>query len=325
MKLAYVGNFDVSFSTENHVAQGFLNNGWIVNRIQENTHTAEQIYAIAKNCDLLLYTRTWGVSGMMKVLEKLKEIRIPTASYHLDLYVGLKREDLYQRLPDGIKQLADDPFWRTEYVFTVDGDQESEKFFEKNGINHFYLQAGVHGQECYIHPTYDGTFDFDVTFVGSYGYHPEWTNRQELVDNLRGFCEKYGYKFGKFGNPQETIRGDDLNRLYARSRVVVGDSLCPMHNGRRHGFYWSDRIYETTGRGGFIIHPEIEGLQYHFDYGKDIETYKFGDFDGLYETIAHYIHDSNAREKIRVNGHQKTKRMHTYDQRVKAITNTIFS
>ena len=58
------------------------------------------------------------------------------------------------------------------------------------------------------------------------------------------------------------IRGKELNDLYATAKVVVGDTLC---KGFNYPYYFSDRLFETTGRGGFLIHPYIKGLEDYFE------------------------------------------------------------
>ena len=57
-KVIYIGNFNVSFSTECHVAKSFESLGWEVIRIQENKMVVADVIEKAKDCKFLLYTRT---------------------------------------------------------------------------------------------------------------------------------------------------------------------------------------------------------------------------------------------------------------------------
>src|SRR3989304_2166305 len=140
MRIAYCGNFKPTHSTETHLARTLEMLGHQVVRIQEDEVSPDMVFYLAYPCDLFLFTRTWGNTVTLQTLDKLREKKVPTASYHLDLYIGLKR--------DG--GLGDDPFWRTDFVFTPDGGHENE--FRNLGINHFYMKPGVFETECYIAP-----------------------------------------------------------------------------------------------------------------------------------------------------------------------------
>jgi len=107
-----------------------------------------------------------------------------------------------------------------------------------------------------------------------------------------------------------------LNQLYSDTKIVIGDTLCI---GFDYPYYLSDRIFETTGRGGFIIHPYIKGIEDLFEIGKEIVTYQFGDFDDLFKKIDYYLKHDKEREAIRKAGFERTKRDHTYRQRWEQI------
>jgi hypothetical protein len=309
--IGYIGNFKVDFTTENHLSRTLEGLGFRVLRFQEDEfeNRKDELYHKLKNVDMLFFTRTWGRTVTLELLEKLKARGIPTVSYHLDFYVGLQRDG-------GIEC---DPFWRTDYVFTPDGDARSQKFFEERCINHIYMKPGVFEPECYIvPPTASGTPD--VAFVGSYDYHGEWPYRQKLIDFLR---KEYGDRFKRFGNPGRddrnvtVVRGDALNRLYSRAKVVVGDALVLDFD---HEYYWSDRVYETLGRGGFLIHPYIKGMEEEFGLeDKYLVYYEYNNFGMLKEKIDYYLTHDEEREVIRLAGNAKVKADCTYTNRMKQM------
>lgn len=316
MKIAYVGNFSQRHCTETHLALTLEKLGHEVIRLQENEVTEGALSAmiITEDWDLFLFTRTWDTLVTMDHLAQLRERKIPSASYHLDLYVGLKRED-------GLDQ---DPFWRTDFVFTPDGSQQAAEVFKAKSINHYYMKPGVYEDECYI--AEPDNYGLDVVFVGGgeatgvgqqYG-HKEWPYRGKLIKFLR---DTYGDDFHKFGWPQATIRNEELNQLYANSKIVVGDSLCLNFD---HPYYWSDRVYETMGRGGFIIHPFIEGMQEEFTNGKNIVFYEYNNWEQLKEKIDYYLEHDDEREAIRKAGHEFVKANATYTQRLQQMLNVIF-
>lgn len=326
MRIAYVGNFTQSHCTEVHLAATLESLGHEVIRLQENELPPDTLSAMINSnpWDLFLFTRTWGNLVTLDHLAQLRERKIPSASYHLDLYVGLARKYLHGGLNIG-EVLQTDPFWRTDFVFTPDGDPESAKVFELNGVRHYYMKPGVFKSECYMaDPQY--TLKNDVLFVGGgnrlgepdgYG-HPEWPYRDQLIDWL---YRQYDVRFTKFGHPQETIRNEALNQLYADTKVVVGDSVCIDFN---HEHYWSDRVYETIGRGGFLIHPYIKGLEEEFTDGETIIFYNYGDFDMLKTKIDYYLEHDEERDRIRLAGHEFVKNHATYNERLTQMLDTVF-
>lgn len=244
---------------------------------------------------------------MADVLQTLKKLKIPSVTYHLDLWFGLERQ----------KDLDNDPVYKhIEHFFTVD-KLMADWFNEKTNVKGHYIHAGVFDKECYISPVHTTPRPplterlHDVIFVGSKGYHKEWPYRPELINKLKA---RYGRNFVHVGGDGEikTTRGADLNQLYADSKVAVGDSLCINFD---YPYYWSDRVYETLGRGGFMIHPYIKGMEEDFEDGKHLVFYKFGDWDDLFNKIDHYVANKEEREKIRLSGHEHVKKNHTYVNR----------
>lgn len=286
MRVAYVGNFRPSHSTENHVAGSLRALGHDVVQFQEDEQVQSldtlAARAVDEQVSLLLYTKTWGLDPdeTMRQWAILDAAGVPTASYHLDLYVGLERE----------VQLDSDPFWRTRFVFSADGGHDAE--FAAHGIDHEWLRPGVYRPECVDGRPQRSMQRFHVGFVGSHRwYHPEWPYRQQLVKWLK---VTYRGRAGIFPQGTQAVRGQALNDLYASVPVIVGDTLCPGFDQPR---YWSDRVYETLGRGGFLIHPWIEGLDDEFVDGEHLRFYRYGDFDGLRSLIDHYVaHPAEARE-----------------------------
>lgn len=324
MKIAYVGNFKQRHCTEVHLAATLGDLGHEVTELQEpdgyDKDFDDTLMDRVEGHDLFLFTRTWGKSVTLNHLREMRELNIPSVSYHLDLYVGLNRGN----------DLENDPFWRTDYVFTPDGDPESLKVFESKGINHFYMKPGVYKNECYIaeslltHPNRDNKGN-DVVFVGGgaptgepeqYG-HSEWPYRGELLKFLR---DTYGDRYSKYGYPQDTVRNEELNLLYARSKIVVGDSLCLNFD---HPYYWSDRAYETIGRGGFLIHPYIKGMEEEFTDGETIVFYEYNKWDELKEKIDYYLKHDKEREKIRLAGHEFVKQHATYNNRLQQMLDVV--
>ena len=314
-KIVFLGNFEVSYSSENHHAKSLESLGHTVVKLQEQKAKSHVILDQALNSDLFIWVHThgWETSGritMDNVLLELKKAGVETITYHLDLWFGLDRQ----------KDLEDDNFYKTiGHFFTVD-KLMADWFNENTQVKGHFIPAGVYDKECYIHKDYDSdNFKYDVIFVGSKRYHHEHKYRSDLIDFLR---KTYGSRFLHVGGDGDTgtVRGDELNKIYAQSKVAVGDSLNINFN---YPYYTSDRLFESTGRGGFTIYPCIVGLEEYFEDESEIVFYKHGNLEDLKTKIDKYLDADLERERIRLSGHERTKKEHTYVHRWATIMNEL--
>lgn len=85
--------------------------------------------------------------------------------------------------------------------------------------------------------------------------------------------------------------------------------------------YASDRVPETLGRGGFLIHPAVEGVTdgSHFTDGTHLVTWPLGDWDGLDDKIRYYLEHDTARRRIAAAGREHVLSHHTYSVRVRQL------
>lgn len=324
--IAYVGNFGPRHSTENHVKLSLEALGHRVVPVQEDALHAgtagrgdigwPQLAGALQDegADLLLWTRTWQhvrPEEQDAALEAVRAAGTPSASYHLDLYLGLDREE----------QVGREAFWRTDVVCTADGAMADEDWWIEHGVRHRWVRPGVLAAEC-VPGTRRPQFAADVAFVGSWRrYHAEWPYRQQLVRWLQRTYGSTGRDrrfrlWPEQGKP--AVRNEELNDLYASTKVVVGDSLCIGFNRPR---YWSDRVYETVGRGGFLVMPYIEGLGDEFTDGEHLRYYTFGDFGELKALIDYYTDPAHEDERARIAaaGQAHVRETATYTHRVAEV------
>lgn len=159
--------------------------------------------------------------------------------------------------------------YKADIIITTDGDDE-----------YHTIRQAVHKPEKIM---FEGKKIYDVIFIGTvYG-----KGRRELIERVKP----------KVFNDK---RGLDLNRLLGQTKIVLGDSY-PASN------YWSNRVYEMTGRGGFLIHPKVEGLSKYipqFERGKEKQM------------IQYYLENEKEREELRK---IQFKNCPTYDDRIKEL------
>lgn len=310
MKVAYCGNFVPPHSTENHVRTAWLSQGHTVVRVQEDkpddwTMLIESMSKI----DLVLWTSTTayaqaiGAKTQVQMLAAAKRKGVPTVAFHLDRWHGLDREPY----------LYTAPFFRCDLVITADGGPD----WKSIGVNHLWLPPAVSLPETEL-GTFDSAYASAITFVGTWrGYHAEWEHRAFLIDWLKNTYPRDVRFWPRPGQP--AIRGEALRNLYASVKVVVGDS-CLAGNATH---YWSDRIPETLGRGGFLIHPEVEGLTDHFTPGEHLITWKPYDFDRLQAHIGRALADPMWAQEVARRGRAHVREHHTYERRVEQIVEAV--
>lgn len=305
MRFAYIGNHSTPHSTESHVALALENNGHTVVRIQEAAKTWRWMgtSVAAAECDAVLWTTTYDFAPPDTFPEQrtwLAACPVPVIGYHLDLWWGLDRES----------RVWESPFFRCDLVCTADGGHPDQ--WEQAGVRHCWFPPGVSAAEC--EPgTYRDELASALLFVGSWqgGYHAESRHRHELVEWLR----KRGCRFVP-AKGQPALRGAALRDLYASAKVVVGDS-CMVPN---LPCYWSDRIPETCGRGAFLLHPNVEGLDRHHPHLVTWEAFDWGEADRL---VDRYLADGDAREQVAILNRDHVLSFHTYEVRMRQLVETM--
>lgn len=269
--------------------------------------------------DFVLWTRTgwdWDVvypgghgkaiGDQRQMLRRARAIGVPVVGYHLDIWFGLNREH----------QVVEEPFFESTVVITADGGHPDE--WKMHGVNHVWMPPGVSAPECELGMFRD-EYRSKLAFVGSWqgGYHKEHQHRFQVVEwlqaNFRRDCE-FWPKPG-----QHAVRGAALRDLYASVDVVVGDS-CFAGSGLPN--YWSDRIPETLGRGGYLLHPNVPGLRDEFPE-QYLTTWDAGDWDALGAEIDWALtHPDERREKAAA-AREFTLINHTYEVRMSQVVDLL--
>lgn len=338
-KVAYIGNFGPEHSTESMLARAFEHTGYEVQRLQENQDWWPLVDAIHPDVDLVLWTRTWDVPYSVALDAKLNGPEVPWVGYHLDRWHGLLREH----------QVREQAFFKVpNLVITADGHPAHHEAFMDAGVRHAWLPPGVERRWCVEDHGGERLFERDLAFVGSWkNYHPEWLGyRQQLIRTLQ---EAFGGRFAVWPNArsgQARIVGERLSRLYQSTKVVVGDScLAPGSDGQTPAFYCSDRIPETLGRGGLLVHPYVEGVTgfpsvprpwpwvvndweaFGWVPGLHLLTYPLHGWDALVGIVTWLLapEQDGLRARIAKAGRAHTLAHHTWEVRARQIIDLAFT
>jgi hypothetical protein len=317
MNILFLGNFEAPESSENHYKATLEKMGHGVQPMQEGKTNYDRLMdvmtALPFDAFFWVHTHGWNTPGIDVFLMELRKLKIPSFAYHLDLYMGIPRE----------KMLYDHPFFKVDHFFTVDklmADQMTAWSKLGTTAKGHFIPAGVLEEHCYLAPANREKYPHDIVFTGATHYHPEWPYRQKLVNWLK---ETYGDRFAHYGpGGLPTIRGHELNVLYASAKVVVGDTLCKDFN---YPWYTSDRLFEVCGRGGALVYPQIEGLETFYRQDEHVMYYEFGNFDQLDIIINKLLYDDDWRSTMKVQAHTHTNAEHTYRHRLQSILDTLQS
>lgn len=321
MKVVSIGNFDHPHCTEVHTARALRENGADVlehGQVQAH-HLGPSAFGdllltgalSSPRPDLVLYTRTHNQTALgaswTDCWRRLGRAGIKTASFHLDRFWDLEREHLIHDA---------DPLFTVDYCCTADGGNDDR--FKAAGVNHHWLPPGVDRIEALVEGRQLRDVP-DIVFVGSdysqTSHGPYYPQRGELLRHLRA---TYGRRFVQYGYGGErgNVRQQDLNDVYCSAKIVVGDSCFANSPDRALPVnYWSDRIPETVGRGGFLIHPYVPGIRGQYS-GSELACYNPGDWDDLDAQIGAFLANPGEREGYVERGRARVLRDHTYSARM---------
>jgi hypothetical protein len=296
VNIIYIDKFDHFFSSGNYITTAFNELGINVTKVPLETALTKIKQIITSNKpDFVLCGKGADYFGIL--LPWLNQQNILVVHWSFDRLFYLDRAQTIIRKRK---------LYLSDLVCTTDGgcdDQWKAQF----GVDHITLRQGLHAPDrVWVDPI---AVDCDIIFVGS--VYNEY--RKKLVNFLQ---DTYGKKFKVFGaseNPCDQIRGLELNKLLRSTKVVVGDSL-------PGNYYWSNRLYEQRGRGGFLLHPATVGMEQEFVIGEELVVFPRHDMNSLKTTIDYYCDHDDEREKIRKCGFDRCP---TYSDRVVELLNQV--
>ena len=194
--------------------------------------------------------------------------------------------------------------------------------FQKSGIKPVWLDQGV-TKDCKY--SYTKEYKYDIVFFGSISFdHYSRTALLKKIDkkyNLAIFTKsiKQFKKFG-FQNVSAAVKHSKIGEIVAAAKITL-----VLNATTTNDYCWSNRIHLMLGSGAFCITDYIIGLENSYSTGKDIIFVR--DLDDLEETVEEWISDDKIKERdrIRLNGYQKSHAEHSYEHRIKSLISHIES
>lgn len=157
----------------------------------------------------------------------------------------------------------------------------------------------------------------DIGIIASY-YH----KRGELLNYMYGldiavWGKGWKNKFGGNGFHQKAFRGKSLNGHQIATAYNIM-KICPnVHHSQTVLGGLNMRTFEIPGAGGFQLTDYIEGMEEHFEIGKEIVVYQSPQH--FRELAEYYLKHEDERKAIAKRGYERAVRNHTYEQRLKKI------
>jgi len=304
MRIIYLGQFANPFSdtTEKHIKYAFEKLGHQVIPIdekyfhREKNRILEEIYY--ENADLFFFHKggwRWKQTPQ-QLVNFLTYVTCKKAFWFFDKIADKTAE----QLPTGERILRE--IWIdlvldfVDYGFVTDGT-----FVRRHKYPNLYvLRQGIGDETISYKGQFRPEFAKDITYLGRvYGVRGEW---------VKALKKEFGDKFEVFNN----VFGENLKDCLASCKIT----LAPYYPA--DDYYWSSRIYQMIGNGGFLIHPKLEGLKEEgWIEGKHYVGYKT--FPELVEKIKYYLKHDEEREKIRKAGYEFCVKNFKYTDRVKKL------
>lgn len=288
MKICYIGKFTKMWDEE-HIARSLESLGHEVCRIEDRFKYKDILSTINRfQPDFVLFAKL-NIENADEFIKEMRKRGIKTVCWVFDLYLGYEREYLVDKAP----------MFKADIVFTTDGGHDKE--WKMRGINHHLLRQGIYKPECVL---IDDVKEYDVVFVGSYN---PMNQRHAILEKLN-----LDFKLHWFGKKDaDEVRGFELNKLFSKTKIVVGDSVYSPN-------YWSNRVVETLGRGGFLIHADVEGIKEEYPF---LVTYDKDDYEDLKEKITYYLTHDREREMIIANNYGWVYNKYTCEHKCSELIN----
>jgi len=277
----------------------------------------------------LFFSYYYSICILPAVIDKIKDLGIITVNFYCN---NIHQFDL-------VSEIA------PHYDYCMFPEREALQKYIDVGANPVHIQMAANPD---IYKPYPINREYDVTFVGQnylsrqdyveYLYRkgidvhvrgPGW--EKALMPNKRGIINEVKSKFGlnKSVLPKTNVGGplsdEQLIKMYSRSiislnfsEVVVSDEKYDPGAIKRHIRL---RDFEAPMSGAFYITGYQDELKEYYEVDKEIVCYDTK--EELLEKIRYYLKHPDEAEAIRIAGHNRALKDHTWENRFTELFNKI--
>jgi Uncharacterized protein conserved in bacteria len=262
--------------------------------------------------------------------------------------VVLPAEQVEQLRRNGFRTaiwFTDDPYYtnwtnsiapRYDYVFTL--ELNCLPFYRGLGCRHVYYLPFAVNPKAFFPKHVPTSHQTDICFIGT-----AFWNRVNLIDRLTPYLKdkkvvisgwwwdrlsNYSQlanqiKLGDWMTPEETAN------YYNGAKIVINlhrpyddDTINVNSLHKIEALSVNPRTFEISGCATLQLSDIRQDMENRYVPGKEIDTYR--SYDELIEKIDYYLRHEDERREVAMNGFIRTRREHTYRQRLGELLGRIF-
>jgi hypothetical protein len=165
----------------------------------------------------------------------------------------------------------------------------------------------------------------DCTFVGGVGAPSHWRYGMEVLNAVAEAIPSFKWwGYGAETLPTKSLLrqkyqgqawGRDMYQILLQSRIVIN-----RHGEVAEGFSNNMKLFESTGAGALLLTEESPNIWDLFQ-ANEVQTY-LSPSDAV-DKINYYLYHEEERAYIAANGQRRTLKDHTYQQRMKIVSDTL--
>lgn len=251
-----------------------------------------------------------NISG--ETLERIRrELKTVTVNWFYDTLLLPHRQIL-------LRSIA--PFY--DFVFIVD----SKNILRKISIPTKYVETlslacnpDIH-KKIKLSPKDFNIYGSEVAFVGTVT-----TEREKWLEQLLDFDIKIWGRWQERGAhlkkcfQKKDVYAEEAVKIYNASKIIL--DIHQLWGKEKEITNVTPRVFEVPASGGFLLtNPSLQ-IEDFYCPGKEMIVYK--DMDDLRHLIKYYLENSEEREEIAARAYEKAHRIHTYNQRLVLMLETI--
>lgn len=181
---------------------------------------------------------------------------------------------------------------------------ESYDQYHRDGHSNVLLTQWAANAETLNEPLPAKSCRYKVTFIGS--AHGDRIRRIAKLRSMGLDVQCFGY-----GWPSGPISAETIPK-------IIKDSVISLNFANSRGLNQiKARNFEVPGAGGFLLTENALGIENYYLPGKEVVI--FSGLSDLSDKAKYFLAHPDARDLIACAGFQRTKKDHTYDQRMKDV------